>query len=510
MAWPALVAAAAVAAHLAAADGVDRLVATAGEARLAAAAFALRGADLGAVPLPAADGVAVRQLAALTALLPAGGGIDTVPVVDAARFAALACGVGAVLLLWPLVRRLGVGSAPAAVAVALVGVAPPVVALHAGVTGAAPAALWLGLAFALAVRAGAGPLLAAVPALLAVLSAPLAAACLLAFAAHLVAVRLVAARLAPGVRTAAVAVLALAAVGTAAAAAGDGPLAGVGGPAVGPGGTAVLLGVGLAVLAAAWLRHRELRPLISPAALLLAAAGVPGAGRCTALLLALPFVTVAGAVLVEAVAAALPAPGRLAVAAVAPAALAVALVALVLAPGAGRPPRPVDLAAWASTELGPDTVLRADPLDRAELLAGGVAPARLRDLDAPRAPGELVVVTERPPAGADPGRPAAPCPATAVLASVARGTGGAPTVVCPAAPPAPATASAERTGRARFGGALARNPALDLAPGAAAALEAGVVDPRIDAPRLQGRGRLGGEVQRRVAGQRAAEAGPTR
>jgi hypothetical protein len=123
-------------------------------------------------------------------------------------------------------------------------------------------------------------------------------------------------------------------------------------------------------------------------------------------------------------------------------------------------------------------VLRADPLDRAELLAGGVRPERLLDLDGPTRPDEVVVVTRRPsthPAGA----PTAPCAAITVLASVPRGTGGAPTTVCPGAPVAPATAAAEQAGRARFGSALARNPALRLQPAAAAALEAGIVDPRV-------------------------------
>ena len=48
-----------------------------------------------------------------------------------------------------------------------------------------------------------------------------------------------------------------------------------------------------------------------------------------------------------------------------------------------RPAPPTSLARWATSELGPNAVLHADPLDRAELLAGGVAAERLRDLDAP-------------------------------------------------------------------------------------------------------------------------------
>ena len=51
--------------------------------------------------------------------------------------------------------------------------------------------------------------------------------------------------------------------------------------------------------------------------------------------------------------------------------------------------------------------------------------------------------------------------------------------MCSAAPVAPATVAAEQAGRARFGSALARNPSLDLQPAAAAALEAGIVDPRV-------------------------------
>src|SRR6185436_6788143 len=78
--WPALVAAATAAAHVAVAKNADQFVATAGEARLAAATFAARGADFGAVTLPAADSFAVRQLAVVATLLPTSG----VPVVDGA------------------------------------------------------------------------------------------------------------------------------------------------------------------------------------------------------------------------------------------------------------------------------------------------------------------------------------------------------------------------------------------------------------------------------------------
>ena len=51
-------------------------------------------------------------------------------------------------------------------------------------------------------------------------------------------------------------------------------------------------------------------------------------------------------------------------------ALALALVVGLLAVVNARPTRPVSLAAWAGSELGPTAVLHADALDRAELLAG--------------------------------------------------------------------------------------------------------------------------------------------
>src|SRR4249920_1712814 len=158
--WPALVAAASAAVHLAVAVRGDRFVATAGEARLAAATFAARGTELGDIALPAPDRFAVRQFAVMETLLPTG----NVPVVDAARCAALAFGFLSVVLLWPVLRALGAGPVPAALATGLIGVLPPVVTLHAGITSAAPATTWLVAAAALAAvakRRGAPAALAA-------------------------------------------------------------------------------------------------------------------------------------------------------------------------------------------------------------------------------------------------------------------------------------------------------------------------------------------------------------
>jgi hypothetical protein len=471
--WPALVAATAAAAHVAVARRVDRLVATVGEARLAAATFAARGAEVGEVALPAADGFAVRQLAVVETLLPTGG----LPVVDAARVAALALGFVSAVLLWPVLRHLGAGPVPSAVATGLVGVVPPIVRLHAGITAAAPATLWLVLAAALAALSRRRAVLAAVAAALAALTAPLAAAALLALAAHLVHVRTVATWMPRALRVSVAALLGFAAAGTAVASAGNGPLAGVGGPVVGLGTTLVVVVAGLTIAGLAWTQLPELRPALTPVLLLLAVAVVPGAARSAALLLVLPFLAAVVAVLAEPLAALVPAARRPAAAAVPLTALSLALVVGLLGVVNARPVHPASLAGWVSSDLGPDAVLRADPLDRAELLAGGVPAERLRDLAGPAAPSELLMVTDRPANGSVGDVPQ--CLAITTLATIARGAGGAPTAVCPAAPIEPANVVAEQARRARFGTALASNAALDLDPAAAAALRAGLVDPRV-------------------------------
>lgn len=467
-----LVAAAAAAAHLAVALRGDRFVATVGEARLAAAAFAARGTELGDITLPAADRFAVRQFAVVETLLPTGG----LPVVDAARCAALAFGLLSVVLLWPVLRALGAGAVPAAVATGLIGVLPPVVFLHAGVVGAAPATAWLIAAAALAASARRRLAPAAVAAGIAALTAPLAAAALLALAAHLVHARVVGGRLPAASRLPIVVVMGAAAVAVASAAAGNGPFSGVGGPVVGLVTTVTVVVVGAVLSWLAWAQHPELRPALTPAVLLLAVALVPGASRAAALLLVLPFLAVVFALLAEPVVAALPERSAV-VMAVPLTSLALAAVVGLLVVVNSTPAPPSGLPGWVSSEIAADVVLRADPLDRAELSANGVAPDRLRDLTEPVRPGELMVVTDRPASGVAIGGPR--CAAIVTLATVPRGAGGAPTAVCPAAPLAPETVATEQAARARFGAALARNPSLELQPEAAAALEAGLVDPRL-------------------------------
>ena len=131
-----------------------------------------------------------------------------------------------------------------------------------------------------------------------------------------------------------------------------------------------MVGAGVVLAGFAWAQHPELRPALTPALLLLAVAVVPGAARSAALLLVLPFLAVIFAVLAEPVAESVPAARRTAVAALPLTALALALVVGLLTVVNARPARPVSLAEWATAELGPDAVVRADPLDRAELVGG--------------------------------------------------------------------------------------------------------------------------------------------
>ena len=136
------------------------------------------------------------------------------------------------------------------------------------------------------------------------------------------------------------------------------------------------------------------------------------------------------------------------------------------------------LITWSTTQPAPGTVIRADDLDRAELLVAGFPAAQLRGPHDPPVPGELRLVADRPTgAAARPGAGAG-CPAQAVVAGVARGTGGAPGAICRTDGGADAVA-AEGVRRIRLGTALADNPALQLSPAAATALRTGQVDPRL-------------------------------
>jgi hypothetical protein len=470
--WPAAVvsvaaAAAVVLAHLLAALRVDRAVATVGEAQLAASVFAARRSDVLADVLPPSDLFAARQLAALEVLLPTAG----IGVVDAARLACLAAGLVVALLLWPIQRRLGLAPAAAAAGVLVGGALPPVIAVYAGVTAAAPAALWLVVAALLVVGVrglGAG-LLAGVLVLVAVLTAPLLAAAVLALGAHAIADRSVLRVLPNSVRIGVAAALGLLALLATVAAVGDGPLAGVGGPLLGDLGAVGCALLGVVVLGVGWWRARWLRPLLSPAVLLLAVVlFVPGPSRAAAAVLVVPVLALGAGVLVdELVGRAWAAPAVLV------AAVATVVAAVVPAGAAAVQPAPgmAALVGWARTELDPAWAVRADALDRAEFVAAGFPADRLRDGADPMATdGEVRVISDRPGPGT---MRMSGCPG-AELAAVEHGSGGVPTRICVAGPGAD-----ERTVRARIGSELAANPALTLSPAAARALRAGDVDARV-------------------------------
>lgn len=444
------VAAVAVAGLLAGA-ALDRLTATAGEALVAAGAA---GAPGGPWPGPAAGQPVTVQVAAVSALL---GGLGNLPVIDAARTVLVLFGAAAAVLVWPAARRIGLPPGAAAAAVVLGGVGP-LLLLGGRVDPGGVAVVWLVLAAALAGR-GRGPTAAAWVALAAaVLTAPLAAAGVLAFAAHgLLAGGLGAhlprrgARVLAGVGAAGAATAAVLATG-------DRAWAGYG---AGSPGAAVLAGalvLGAAVVGLSWYRLRALRPVATGASVLLVCAALPGDQRLTALALAAPALGVLAAAL-------------LARSGMAPRALLGATAALAVLGGlallpaaAALPPDRGALAAWVAAQLGPATPVRTDPLTAAQLVRDGVAPGRLAT-----GPGAGVTV--------DAGRGSAGAGGSggaAVLARFPDGPGGGPVTVRAAPGPPPVREPVP-------GAALERNPALTFAPPAAAALRAAPVDDRLAA-----------------------------
>lgn len=476
---PALALGCAAAVHVVAAVRAPNQVATLGESHMAAAAFAARGAEFGDVPLAAVDRFAAHQLGVVETLLPTTG----VPVVDAARWAMLAVGLLTATLVWPIMVRLGAGSFPTATAVVVVGVLPTAVVLHTGIGAGGIAAVWLTAAGAMAGQARRGTVPAIAAALVAAFTAPLAGAALLAFACHVVASRAALRRVGNATRIAVAVVLGAGALALAVASTGARPLAGAGGPAIGFAVGIAWVAVGGLVLAVAWARVAWMQPLLTPTALLLAALLVPGPGQAAAALIALPLLAVAASGVVEHAATAARSSerglSRWVPIAVAPVALLVALVAGLLPTTAPVATVTSSLVAWIDTELAPDTMLRADALDRAELVADGVPPARLRDSAAPTAPGDVVVVSERPADGLRPDPGPFPCTGVAVIADLPRGSGGAPAIVCRSDLVAAREVEAEQPRRARLGEQLAGNTSVALSPGAAQLLRSGAVDARV-------------------------------
>jgi hypothetical protein len=468
---PPVVTAAALLVHVLAALRLDGRPPTDGEARLAAAVFAARDARIGAVSLPLPDLLAARQLAAVTVLVPVG----ATSVWDAVRVAGLVLGAVTAVLTWAVLRRLGCGGLSVALAVAVVGVTPAALVLHASATPAAVAVPWLLLAALLAWRGRVLGILAGVAALIAVLTAPVAGAVLLALAAHWVADRTVSRTSSPRRGVPLAALLGGAAVGVAVASAGRGPLAGAGPMIVTP---PVLAGVvcGLVVVGLGW-RVRWARPLVTPAVLLLAVLLVPGPGRAGAALVALALLAVVTAAVADDLAA------RVAATTLSgawPAVAAAVVVLAVVSIPSGRPtaePAPASLLAWAGEQQSSGAMLHADPLDRAELVAAGFPPERLRGLGGPVADVDVLLLADRPHTGAL-ADPPAHCAAGTLLATLPR-WGGAPAEICGARGAATTDDPAERASRVRFGTSLAGNSGLQLAPAAAELLRRGAVDPRV-------------------------------
>ena len=451
-----------VVAHTLAATFTSLWVATAGEARFAVGVLAIRDATVADVPLTPWDHLAAIQYAAVQLVLPAGSPVDT------ARWAGLALGALATLLMWPVLRGLGNSVAATSIAVAALGVALPLLALRSTVTTAVVGVVWLSVAAALAVRDNIRA--AGVAALLAVVTVPLAAAPLLAVAA---AVSFDGTARLPGrlrKPVGVVAALAAAAVVLAVVLPGA-PFAATTGPGI-PAAIA-LAGVAVVVVVVVLASRADslLRPVLVAAAPLVVVGLVPGpsgaSNAAAAGLLVTPVVALAIAIAADQVHARVQRkPLRVAIA------LALAAVLAVPVSVAASWPTPSggSLTGWVTTQTGPATVVVADPLDRAELRLAGFPAARLRTPTDPAVAGQLRLIAQRP------GTDVVACPPGAVLASTPSGSGGAPAVVCGALTPATAV---EAKVRARLGSALTTNTALKLDPGAASLLRDGNVDPRL-------------------------------
>ncbi|GEC20481.1 hypothetical protein PHY01_27640 [Pseudonocardia hydrocarbonoxydans] len=450
--------------HLVTAWRLGGVVATDAEARIAAAAAAMRLSGFAADPLPFADALGARQLAVLATVLP----LDALSTIDAARLACLLAGAVAALLTWPVLRALGAPAPAAAVGVVLAGASAPALTLHAGVASAAPAAAWLTLAAVLATRLRRpGPALPV--AALAVLTAPLAVVALLALLAHLLldgTVRVPRrARRPLGIAVAAAAVGLVVPVAS--------PSVAIGGPVVDTPAALAGAAAGTALVLVAHRLLPWLRAVLTPVLVLLVLVAVPGPARVTAALLVLPGLAVVAGMVAGALAERLARPAPAAAVAIV---LVVGLAATAAGDGPPRGPAAAaagGMAGWAVAQLPPGTPVRADALDRAELAAAGLPVDALRGPADPPAPGEVLLLTPRPPAAA----PAADgCPPAATLAGTDEGTGGSASVLCRTDGSGSADGAPVRT---RLGGALAGNPALSLDPAAADLLRAGAVDTRV-------------------------------
>ena len=299
-------------------------------------------------------------------------------LLQSARGSCLLAGLLAATLLWPVLRRLGLSGNATATAVIVAGLGPLALRLQPSVDPGAVAAGWVALAAAIGFRVRLGPagvVAVAAISVVAVITTPLAAAGLLAAAAHSMAGGALAGRLPAGVRTGLAGASALGAVGAVG-------LALLAGPshrataAIGVSSLLVVLGLAALVLTRAWALRPELRVLITALVVWLGCALVPGPTRLTALLLVVPGLAVLiGALLGDVDSSPWP---RFSVAAAM--AVTVALVSgvvTVLWPATPLLPSSYEpLARWLTRELADDVVLSAAPLDRAELIAAGVPAGR--------------------------------------------------------------------------------------------------------------------------------------
>ncbi len=447
-----------IVAHTLAATFTSLWVATASEARFAVAVLAVRDATVPEVPLAPWDHLAAIQFAAVQLVLPAGDPVDT------ARWAGLALGALATLLLWPVLRGLGNTLTATVAAVSTVGVALPLLALRSTVTTAVVGVVWLSVAAALAVRDNNRA--AGVAALVAVATVPLAAAPLLAVAA---AVSLDgSARLPARLRkpVGIVAAVGAAAVVLAATLPG-GPFVATTGPNIPSAITFAGVAVVVVLVVLAGRADNLLRPVLVAAAPLVVVGLVAGPSTAAAALLATPVVAVAIAIAADQVHARV----RRRPLSIATAIALAAVLAVPVSVAASWPTPPAgSLVGWITTQTGPGTVVVADVLDRAELRVAGFPATRLRTPSDPDVAGELRLIADRP------GASVVPCPPGAVLAATPNGSGGAPAVVCGALTPA---TNVEAKVRARLGTALTTNTALKLDQDAATLLRDGRVDPRL-------------------------------
>lgn len=138
------------------------------------------------------------------------------------------------------------------------------------------------------------------------------------------------------------------------------------------------------------------------------------------------------------------------------------------APALASPTPGAEVAAWIDTQLAPDAVIEVDALSRAQLVLYGLDPDRLSTTGQGSERADLLLL---------------PLGSRTELPLIATFGGGAGELGLRLRVDDPADFAdaqiADRTARSRFGTALTRNPHLSLGASAAAALRAGDVDPRL-------------------------------